>query len=119
MPEIEFHGDKNTEKPWLIVRHFEKMPIHSDGSVLVFRNSATGTTGNNMPFVRIEGSIDMSDEDLIKIADYFNQIIDVSIRFSWGPMVFREKGKGFGKEAIEEAEAKMIGILNRLGFRHR
>ena len=100
--------------------HFTAMPMHRNDSVFIVPASiAVGIPDEKMmPFVRIEGSIEMSDKELVAIADYFNEIIDVSIRFSWGPMVFREKGKGFGEIAIQEASNKMCEVLRTIGCCH-
>lgn len=112
MPEITLYADReeDTGVVTAVTRRFTSLENAKDAVFITLSCYPHFQKHGYAPFVRIEASIDMTDEELIRIADHFNKIIDVSIRFSWGPMVFREKDVGFGN-AITEAKSKMHDIL--------
>ncbi len=102
-----------------ILYRWRMMPTLYEKTMVIVDESRTVDPANaSKPFVHITGPIDTTDTDLVTLADYFNQIIDVEIRFSWGPTVSREKGKGFGTDAIREAHNKIHEVLVSAGCCH-
>lgn len=110
MPEIYLYG--TTDEVDLFNRQtrntvkvaFKKLSRHYQDAVLICVNSTTtGSDDHKMPFVRVEGSVDMSDTDLIAIANHFVETIDVSVRNGLvGIMVFREKGQEFEQGCLKQ-----------------
>ena len=102
MPEIYVFGKFDGRLRSKIRSRFADIPIHRDSVVLTEVESIVFNVKNiSIGYIWIESSKEMSDEDIITIANHFVEIVDVSLRSGKGIMVFREAGKKFEPSCLD------------------
>lgn len=117
MPRIVLHGCPQCSREQMskVSKLFETLPVCQEDVVseVIFGNVLTNKK-KDRPCVEILGSIEMSDEDMIVIANHFAETIDVELHFGWGAgMVFHEKGKRFTNDDVVDA---VVALKKKLGL---
>ena len=110
-------GDANLRSH--IQQLFGFLPVHRDDANLVFVESQAFDQVSQPKFITVEGSVEITDENLMLVANHFVGLVDVSVRFPWGPLVSRKKGESFGHEAIMQAKNALCDKLREMGCHGR
>ena len=98
--------EEDKEKKLVLRNLLDTLPVHRNEVVIVFPDSDVyDANGIPQPYIIVSGSIEMTEEDIITIANHFIHHIDVEVYSPrWGVKVFKPKWQEIPKDAFKSVE---------------